>query len=47
VVNTTPLLGLLRELINLTGTGISVGAILGAAARLPVRRRIIRKWSRR
>jgi hypothetical protein len=45
VVNTVPLLGLFRELINLTG--ISVGAILGAAAGLPVRRRIIRKWSRR
>jgi hypothetical protein len=44
VVNTVPLLGLLHELINLTG--VSVGGILGAAAGLPIRRRIIRKWSK-
>jgi hypothetical protein len=44
MVNAVPLLGLLHELTTLLAT--SAGAILGAAAGLPVRRRIIRKWSK-
>lgn len=44
MINTAPLLGLFHELINLTGA--CTGTVLAALIGLPVRRRIIRKWSK-
>jgi hypothetical protein len=44
MVNTVPLLGLLHAFTVLLA--VSVGAIIGAAAGLPIRHRMIRKWSK-